>query len=672
METMALAQYESLAVVDHPGERTNIGWLESILQDMDAAPTLMRAVQEVLAKYPQLKKGTLLRKYYAWKSSGMAALADRRRLRRLGKQNAWLECYMTYVERHNRSNAGAWRAMMDDFWAGKALPHGIGTWRDVWRVERKNEAVPAQIPPEWVPKSARYPNLQRAAKENPHYQFQIAASRKGRKAAHEFLLPVLRTRVGLEVGQVNQYDDVSVDCEILMPGIGKVARPQMFVGYDLASGMAIARAQRPQYPDADGKKRSSLKEKEFRMMLAWKFTCVGIHPNGSTEVVEWGTTAVRPALESRIKKIPVWGNLIRFERSGILAEAVHVGMFKGDGGGNFRFKAYCEGAHRLAHIARGMLPGQIGQDADHRPESHTALVRYDQRIMDAVLALPEEKRDLVRYNLCDWKTFAQLNEILMDKAMDSRTHEMEGWGDRTVTVWRLSEQDPWHTAGELYDIAGDQRDAILAWLQAHPEHRGVQKMTKREVWTAGARKLIRVPIFELPMLLDETDARRVRVLKNGTFGFQDAFYYGPDDVIFHATCVTRQKFQHALVPDREYLIFDTPYHTDGCVVVDPESGKTIGMAPAYRRAPVLDRQAIEAAMGAQNADLARKMMPIRGRHQAEAEARMALIGHNAEVLRGEGEGRPQISQIERETGGETEDAIERAAAEYREGALVEV
>ncbi len=69
-------------------------------------------------------------------------------------------------------------------------------------------------------------------------------------------------------------------------------------------------------------------------------------------------------------------------------------------------------------------------------------------------------------------------------------------------------------------------------------------------------------------------------------------------------------------------------------MVDPEDGRVVGVAPAYKRAPICDREAILRAAGEQNADLARKMLPVRGRHQQEAEARLAMIGRNADVLSG--------------------------------------
>ena len=75
-----------------------------------------------------------------------------------------------------------------------------------------------------------------------------------------------------------------------------------------------------------------------------------------------------------------------------------------------------------------------------------------------------------------------------------------------------------------------------------------------------------------------------------------------------------------LVPDRVWLL-------------DRASGATLGTAPRHSRAPVYDKEAVERALGAQSNDLARKVLPIRGRHQREAEERAARIALNAALLR---------------------------------------
>ena len=60
-----------------------------------------------------------------------------------------------------------------------------------------------------------------------------------------------------------------------------------------------------------------------------------------------------------------------------------------------------------------------------------------------------------------------------------------------------------------------------------------------------------------------------------------------------------------------------------------EMTKPMYPCPLYNRAPAYDRHAIEVKLGEQVADLAAKVLPIRGRHQMEAEARAARCPSSA-------------------------------------------
>jgi len=630
--TCGMDAIEALAVVDNADQLLEIGWLESVCRDIEAAPRTVEAIREIAARNPErVSFGALRRKFYAWRRFGTAGLVDRRKLKKLNGVNPWAECYQQYCESHDRSNKGAWRAMITDFQAGEALPCGVGSWREWWRAERPHAPAPEGGCPEgFIPRCARYE--------------QIVASRRGRKAMHPYLLPVLKTRVGLEPGQVYEFDDVDTDAEVVMPGIGKTARVVMFVGYDLSSGYRVSSATRPEYASGESTRKDSLKEKEFRFMVADLLTNKGFHRDGVRMVVEHGTAAIREAVEKRIKCIPIYGDKIEIARSGILAEAVHAGYFKGDGGGNFRFKAYCEQMHRVEHSERAMLPGQIGQDADHRPESHAALARYNRQLMEAVGAtLSGQQRDMIRYSLMEYSEMCRVIEELADRIADRRDHALEGWEDKRVRMWRMDESMPWQPWEMIEQMPEDKRAAVMAFLSVNRQLVGSLPMSRREAWTAGAGALIRVPLINLPLLLDERDAYDVRVAQDGTFGFSDKFYWGRDKRHYHATCTNRAGFQQRLQPGRTYMFFTTPYHQDG-VVVDRESGDILGVAPFYNRAPIYDRQAVIEAAGAQNHDLARKLMPVRGRHQQEAEARLELIGHNADVLAGRK--LPPLPQIE--------------------------
>lgn len=652
---LELHDFDLLAVVDNPDQRLEIGWLNAVCQDLAEAPKLMDAIRQVVKENPgRTSVGTLKRKYYAWKSDGLAGLVDRRKLKKRNKVNPWVECYMMHAENHNRSNKGGYDAMMERFWAGEVLEHGVGTWRDWWRREYPHKAVPAECPAGYTPKCAAYPNLQRAAKKsNPHMGCQIIASRQGRKAMHPYLLPVLRTRIGLKPGQVIQFDDVETDVETVMPGIANIARPVMFVGYDVASGMKVCSVCRPEYPKTGGKKKDSLKESEFRMMGADFLINTGFHKDGVRLVGEHGTAAFRAPLQKRIKSIPGYGELINFDVSGILAEAIHAGYFKGNGGGNFRLKAFCERMHRLEHSMRSMLPGQVGQDADHRPESHAALVKYNQQVMIAAKEmLTPSEQELIRYSLLEYKDFVQIAERLSDAISDSRNHQLEGWEHNRANFYRLNESDPeWKPMSDFDNYPPEEREQFLAHISRNRDKKLIAnlQLTRREVWNMGVKDLIRIPLIDLPMLLDDRlisnggDAREITVHKNGTFEFQDKFYFGQEKQIFYATCTTRPGFQQSLIPGRKYLFFVTPYQAEGGVIVDRDSGNIIGVAPYYNKAPIYDRQAIMEKAGEQNHDLAVKMMPVRGRHQREAEARLQLIGHNADVFAGRKQ--PPLPQI---------------------------
>ena len=623
-----------LQTVNDPTERGRIAWLEAVFMDVRGSDNKVLRLRKIARENPhRIRFGTLKNLYYKWCEGGTEAIIDRRKQEKPGKSREWAECFRSYQAKHNRSSKGAWRAMMVDFEQGAELPHGVGDWRAQWRKVNPMMTVPERIPSGWFPPCARYETLMRELNKDPFKLFNIAASRLGRKAVQDHILPVIKTRLGLLCGQIYEFDDQHIDVQVVLPGIGKTARPQAFVGYDIASGFQIARVMRPQFPEGADGKRNSLKEKEFRFLLAEVLIRTGFHPDGVRLVVEHGTTAVREGLERRIKSIPNYGNLITIERSGILSEAIHAGQFKGDGGGNFRFKAYCEQAHRIEHSARAMLSGQLGPSAERRPESVEGLIRYDEQMLKAIQRLPEAKRELIRFGLISWNEFVRVNEELTDRIYDATDHRLEGWDDKQLTVFRLNESDSWKPIAGLARMPEDDREAIMRYLSAHPENMACRRMSRREAWMTGSDRLVQIPIYELPLMLDPSDARDVTVKQNGTFEFRDQFYYGPESVVFHARVRTMSGFQADLVPGRSYKFFSIPSFPQG-VVVDPESGRVVGVAPEYKRAPYYDREAIIRAAGEQNADLARKLMPVRGRNQTEAEARMQLIGHNADVFAG--------------------------------------
>ena len=111
------------------------------------------------------------------------------------------------------------------------------------------------------------------------------------------------------------------------------------------------------------------------------------------------------------------------------------------------------------------------------------------------------------------------------------------------------------------------------------------------------------------------------------------FLYGRDEMLYRAAVKTREGWQQALPPGEKALALFNPMIPEKIWLVDSADGHTLGTCPLYNRAPAYDRHAIEVKLGEQAADLAAKVLPIRGRHQAEAEARAARMANNLRVMK---------------------------------------
>lgn len=95
----------------------------------------------------------------------------------------------------------------------------------------------------------------------------------------------------------------------------------------------------------------------------------------------------------------------------------------------------------------------------------------------------------------------------------------------------------------------------------------------------------------------------------------------------------RRGYSSALPPGRKVLLLVNPLVTEVAVLLNPETRDVMGVAQRYDRAPAYDRRAIEVAMGDQAADLAAKVLPVRGRHQADAEDRARRMANNLRVMK---------------------------------------
>ena len=629
---MNLTTYNELMSVSSMSARLDaVDWRE-IMLEISSAPknqrvALMRQISDRTGK----GFGTVRNKFYEYEKSGDVALVDRRHMKHMTAKNPWLECYMYYCENDKNTSAGGYRQMMADFRAGKPMLGSLGTWRDVWARERGGR-IPDYCPMDWVPFGATYANLQAISKASPEYHFNILASRRGRKAAARALLPVLTTRVGLPVGAKFEYDDVWHNIDIMMGA--KVCQPLEFAGYDVASGYKASSVMKPRFTREDGK-RDNLKEQQFRFLFAYDHIVRGFHKGGVEDVVEHGTTAIRDNVERQIKAIPGMGDLIKIRRSGVLSEQVHAGLFIGNGGGNFKMKALCEGAHNILHNRTAHLLGNKGRDAEHLHESQPALVKYEERLMAAAAKLPPRFALQLQSGLLTFDEYHAAFRQIESSLMDDPEHRLEGWGDKVVKEWRLSpDSNDWHSENELYEMDEVDARAVAVVIGRDPALRRVRPMSRREAWLAGQSDLIRVDDWYLPHFMDiEKDGIEVRVKESGLIGFRNELLYGRDEMLYRAQIKNRAGWLQSLAAGTKAYALYNPLMPEKIWLIDKGDGHTLGTYALFNRAPAYDRHAIEIAMGEQAKDLAAKVLPVRGRHQADAEARARRMADNLRVIK---------------------------------------
>lgn len=633
----ALMTYEKAMSVTSMAARVEAAdWLGR-MREIAAAPSNQRVrMMKQIGEQSGISWCTIRNKFYAYQKNE-SSLIDRRRVKHLSAANPWLECYMTYVENDRNTSKNGWRQMMADFRSGKPMIGMIGTWRDVWARERGFEPMPQECPLDWIPHGATYENLQEVSRRNPNYYFNILSTRRGRKAAHAAILPVLTSRVGLAVLSKVEYDDVWHNIDIMLGA--RVCQPLEFAGYDVASGFKCSSIMKPRFTREDGK-RDNLKEQQFRFLFAYDHMVRGFHCGGVENIVEHGTTAIRGNVERQIRAIPGMGDLIKISRSGILSEQVHAGLFIGNGGGNFRMKALCEGAHNILHNRTAHLLGNRGRDAEHMQESQAALVKYEERLMAAAAKLPPEFALKLQSGLLSFDEYHAAFRQIESDFMEDPEHKLEGWDGRMVQEWRLSPtSNDWHTADELLAMGKEDPDgarAIAVVIGRDAALRRVRPMSRAEAYRAGIKsgEIIKVDDWYAPHFFDiEKDAIELTVRRNGLMGFRNELLYGRDEMLYRASVRNRAGWEQSISPDQKVMALYNPMMPEKIWLIDKGDGHTLGTCRLYNRAPVYDQHAIKVAMGEQAADLAAKVLPVRGRHQAEAEQRAARMAANLRVIK---------------------------------------
>lgn len=638
MESL-MERYTQYDLIADPEERERVThWANRMMEIEGAGDTVV--MMRTVAESEGVPFGTVRRRFYAFRKNGVMALADKRKTVQPGVVNGIYPIFKTYCENDRESCKGGWDQLMRDFRCGKIFP--FGTWRDLWKAET-GSAAPRECPRGWIPRGWAYANLMRLYKNDPARQMALAWTRQGAFAALSGRLPVVRSRVNpetgenLPVGSIYQFDDVWHNFKTVYRG--KLCQPLEFTGYDVASGYKFGSAIKPRTRSVDPKtgrwKGDNLTEFQFRTFVAWVLGVVGFHRDGVTLIGERGTTALRENVLERIRLIPEFGARIRFETGGLVNAPAYRGMFIGSAGGNPRMKSLNEGGHRVEQLAAASLPGNLGRDAAHQHESLAAAEKYAEGMLAKASDVCPAAADLLLLPFPTFEQYLQAFKAIEGELMERTDHQLEGWQNNWVTEYRLNERsEDWIDQRALLGMSENERVATTALVrQNQAALTRTRKMSRRDVWSAGQRDLVRLPLCELYRCLDPRDAKVLKVKDCHTIEFQDDVYYPGLTMRYVATARGRDGIVRMIAPGTTVRVYWNPVGELRKVVwVCDEDDRLIGVCRQHEDRYWGDPHAIEKGMGEQNAHMAALMQDVRFRHLPDEKKRLVEKAFNKALL----------------------------------------
>jgi hypothetical protein len=518
-----------------------------------------------------------------------------------GPPRETIEYFGTLVSENQRKFAPAW----------KKLVERLRLWRETgdkqYRIPGyseppKNDAG-RDLPPRW---SYQYFIDRRRRPSAP----VIAGARYG-LAAIKDLNPVVRTsRIGVKVGAIYYPDDNIYDVPVNVLGINtRETRPLGLNCIDHASACIFASFFKPTVWDDEDRAKRMLKQRDMIWFHVHLLTHSGFRTdaNGTEIHAEKGTAGYPQWLIDNTKLVT--GDKVKIRSGAIGGQPVFDGLFEGAAKGNPRFKSLMEGAfnpirNRMADLE--MFPGAVGKDRDHAPEDGYGRSRYNRLLLKVWAGLSEPDRAKLIFPYKEWRDFGSLAMSVIEAINCDLDHDCADWAacGYTTQEWRHDDDAPWKSIAEYLDMPGDKRAALESYLACNPHYTRVRKLSRREVYAAGAQDLTRIPSWSIPQLLTHQDAPDLSVMRrvnaDGQFEFQDADAdpYG-GKFLFLARVHDRQGHEVLLTRGEKYKTFLNPLDPSELIVCQP-NGAFIGECPALDRPAATDQQGIHKLLGTHN------------------------------------------------------------------------
>ncbi len=489
------------------------------------------------------------------------------------------------------------------------------------------EICPPPTPLYGVPEGWSYRNLSRP--ELLPTRGQRIASSQGRAAAKDERLQVFTTRKGLYVGQYYMFDDFWHDHKVNVDGERAAMRPLEFHALDLFSACKFAWGMQPMRVNPETGKQLRLKEKEMLWLVTAALLRDGYHPNGTTLIVEHGTAAIREEHEKMI--FDLTAGKVTVQRSGLEGAAAFAGQFAGRSKGNPHFKAALESIGNLIHNELDALPGQVGKDRNHQPDELHGLEKYNNALIEAMLQLPEETRQLLAMPFVDFNIFRRMAGQIYANINNTYNHRLNDWEacELLAHEWRLDPTHAWASMEKFMELDPAKRGALEQLLANDAALMRVRRLSRAEVWNRGRKDLVRLPPSAMMLMLGKENAEE-RIVKGNLFDFE-SFELGPGAHRYIAHARDGMGGDKLLKNGQTYLTFVTPFWPEIMVVGDAK-GRFLGVCQRYCEPNRADAEAIQRQMGQARHYEAEQMAPVAVYRKDTAARRAEMHRHNGAVL----------------------------------------
>jgi len=622
-------------------------WLKllgAVRQQIKHGAALTRAMEEVAGRNG-VAYGTLKTKWFGFQSRGVEALINRAKHpgSRVGLPSLFKQWLRTMHELH-------WRGQTGEEVARKV----IAQWR-AWRAGDPTKAIPGyDSPPDPMPGTMRphgwtTGNLNRLSNGKPT-KHELDQRRLGTAAARKHLPSIMRTRVGLEFGQLIQIDDQDYDELINIEGVNsKAMRPAGFNAFECLSTSHFSFCMKPLLWDAEDKTRGRLTAEDATWFILTFLTEHGYRADvGTTILGEKGTAVVEPALQEGLATVT--GGKLKVMTGGMTSNPLMkdmgfpvtstkhgTRMMAGQSKGNFRVKSDIEGSFALVRTLMAHLQGPTGTRFKVLEENYAKEI-YNTHLFKWAEKMPPHRAALLIKPFLSWPEFADLAHWIY-RQMDERTwHQIEGWERCGFMESRyipdLANPDHSIPESEILALPDEATRARMLDAMALPNHRLYCRLSPRRVFQSHRHLLTKLDRHLWNVALGGQYACITRVRDNHTIVVKDRAP-GGSDFIYLARARTKQGFTVTLPAGTPVRVYANPFSPDEALVCR-ESDEAIGLITRMLPTMKLDREGALRNHG--------KVEQFRAELDIETKARAAvtlgaqrahMIEHNRALIAGE-------------------------------------